>query len=855
MGRESLEAVPNRPAHRFRQTTTMNDETLTAGRATATSAAPLSSRYQPAEVIGEGGMGVVRRARDSGLGREVALKLLKPGTPVDSPAAIRFVHEAKITGQLQHPGIPAVHELGTLPDGLPFLAMKLVKGQTLHDLLDQRATPSDDLGRFIAIFEQVCHAVGYAHTHRVLHRDLKPSNVMVGAHGEVQVMDWGLAKVLRDPASSDPETPDDDPHATLALQTAIGTPLPGGSETETGWVLGTPAYMPPEQAGGEIRKLDARSDVFGLGAILCEILTGRAPYGDGSANEVRLRASRGELGEALAQLAACGAEPGLIDLCRRCLALRQADRPADGQAVADAVAAIRQEAEARARQAEVERERTAVRAAEEGKRRRVLVLAGAAVAVVLATGAGVSAWQAVRARTAEVAANQEAANARTREEQEKKARETAEAVTTFMQEVFSQASAHGQVSTTRGAKRELTVREAMDFAVKSIAGRFPNRPDIEAAVRTAVGLTYIELAGFPQAREQLQLALAIQEKAVGPDDPETLLCVNNLARVLHLMGDLAAAEPRYRRALDGQEKTLGPEHPDTLTTVNNLAALLYDKRDLPAAEPYYRRAFDGREKVLGRDHEKTLQSANNLAIYLRTTGDLTAAEPLHRRVLDGYVKDFTWDHPRTLTAANNLAELLRMKKDYEAAEPLYRRALAGQEKVLSPDHPDTLGTVNNLAVLLYHKGDLAGAEPLLRRTLAAKEKAFDADHPDVLLGVNNLAVVNFDLGRYAVAAPLFERALKGYEKLPGGAYAAIFTRSYLGLALLKAGDKTAAEPHLLAGYDALTKQKISDVVRTWLGRVVQGLVELYDSTQRPAKAAEWRAKLAALSPEVAPPPR
>lgn len=819
----------------------------------ATSTVPLAGRYQPAEILGEGGMGVVRRARDSGLGREVALKLLKPGTPADSPAATRFVLEAKITGQLQHPGIPAVHELGTLPDGLPFLAMKLVKGQTLQDQLEERATPSDDLGRFVAIFEQVCHAVGYAHTHRVLHRDLKPTNIMVGAHGEVQVMDWGLAKVLRDPANKDPEPPEDDPHATLGVQTAIGTPSPDGSETETGWVLGTPAYMPPEQAGGEIRMLDARSDVFGLGAILCEILTGRSPYGDGSANEVRLRASRGELSDALARLGACGADPALVDLCKRCLAFHQKDRPADGRAVADAVAAIRQESEARARQAELDRERAIVRVAEEGKRRRVLAAAAAAVAAVLATGAGISIWQAVRARTAEAAANTEAENARGREEQEKKARETAEAVTTFMQEVFSQASAHGQVSPLRGAKRELTVREAMDSAAKSIAGRFPNRPDIEAAVRTAVGNTYVELAAFPQAREQLQLALAIQEKAVGPDHPDTLLCVNNLGRVLYLMGDLSAAEPLYRRALDGQEKALGPDHADTLATVNNLAALLYDKRDLPAAAPYYQRAFDGREKVLGRDHQKTLESANNLAIYLRTTGNLTAAEPLHRRVLDGFEKALSRDHPHTLTAAGNLAELHRMKRDFEAAEPLYRRALTGQEKVLTPDHPDTLGTVNNLAVMLFQKGDLAGAEPLLRRTLAAKEKAFDPDHPDVLLGVNNLAVVNFDLGRFAAAVPLFERAMKGYEKRPGGAYTAIFTRSYLGLALLKSGDKVAAEPHLLAGYDALTMQKTSEVVQSWKGRVAQGLVELYDTTQ-PMKAAEWRAKLAALSPEVAPPP-
>jgi eukaryotic-like serine/threonine-protein kinase len=148
------------------------------------------------EEIGRGGMGVVYRARDEALGRDVAVKLLSDRYPADSPAARRFAHEARITGQLQHPGIPAVHQVGTLPDGRPFLAMKLIKGWTLADTLNQQTDPAADRGRLLAVFEAICQAVGYAHAHQVIHRDLKPANVMVGAFGEVQVMDWGLAKVL-----------------------------------------------------------------------------------------------------------------------------------------------------------------------------------------------------------------------------------------------------------------------------------------------------------------------------------------------------------------------------------------------------------------------------------------------------------------------------------------------------------------------------------------------------------------------------------------------------------------------------------------------------------------------------------
>ncbi|MCL6501132.1 MAG: serine/threonine protein kinase [Pirellulales bacterium] len=149
----------------------------------------LAGRYEPAEEIGAGGMGVVRRARDTLFDRDVAVKLLEPEVPADAPAAVRFRVEAAITGHLPHPGIPPAYEVGTLPNGQPFLAMKLVKGDTLRELLQQRQSPTDGLGRFIAIFEQVCHAVGYAHAQVVVHCDLKPSKVMVGAHGEVQVMD------------------------------------------------------------------------------------------------------------------------------------------------------------------------------------------------------------------------------------------------------------------------------------------------------------------------------------------------------------------------------------------------------------------------------------------------------------------------------------------------------------------------------------------------------------------------------------------------------------------------------------------------------------------------------------------
>jgi serine/threonine protein kinase len=280
-----------------------------------------------------------------------------------------------------------VHDLGVLPDGRPFLAMKLIKGETLEDLLKGRADPADGRGRFVAAFEQVCQAVAYAHAHDVIHRDLKPANVMVGAFGEVQVMDWGPAKVL----GARPER-QAEPDATTAPTEVRSRRESDDLFTQAGSVLGTPAYMPPEQAAGAVSVTDRRSDVFGLGAVLVVVLTGRPPFVGDTSESTRVKAAQGDVGECFARLDACGADPDLVALCRRCLAPRPEDRPSDAGAVAKSVAALRAAADERARRAELERVRVegeqataAARSAERRKRRR-LALGAAAVLALAAVG-------------------------------------------------------------------------------------------------------------------------------------------------------------------------------------------------------------------------------------------------------------------------------------------------------------------------------------------------------------------------------------------------------------------------------------------------------------------------------------
>ncbi len=347
--------------------------------------------YDLGDEIGRGGMGVVYRARDRGLDREVAVKLLLERYAPTSGTAARFLDEARITGRLQHPGIPAVYQVGTWGDGRPFLAMKLIKGQTLDALLTAEGHGPT---RWLGAFESICHAVGYAHSRAVIHRDLKPQNVMVGSFGEVQVMDWGLAKVLV-PGGEPSAQPQ--PAASVATFAASEIrPLrdSDGTLTQAGSVLGTPAYMPPEQAAGETDKIDRRADVFGLGSILCMMLTGKPPYEGVSAESVRLDAMRGKTDAAFRRLDECGAEPDVVSLCKRCLAFEPADRPADADAVAKEIARIRAAADDRARQAELAQTRAEVQVAEQRKRRRVIEWAAAAVAVVFAGGLTAALWQA-----------------------------------------------------------------------------------------------------------------------------------------------------------------------------------------------------------------------------------------------------------------------------------------------------------------------------------------------------------------------------------------------------------------------------------------------------------------------------
>ncbi len=304
-------------------------------------------RYQILGEIARGGVGVVYQGRDRDLGRDVALKVLR-SEHADSPDILqRFIEEAQVGGQLQHPGVVPVYSLELQPDGRPCFAMKLVKGRTLAALLEERSSPGENRRHFLGIFEQICQTMAYAHARGVVHRDLKPSNVMIGSFGEVQIVDWGFAKVrgrpertgLREKAQS------------VSIIATVRTEE-DGSHSVLGSVMGTPAYMPPEQALGQVEDLDERADVFSLGAILTEILTGAPPY-VGQGNEPLIMAAQGLLDEAHERLDGCGADSLIVARAKQFMEPLKRDRPRDAGVLAEEIGAYLVSLEERAEQAEI----------------------------------------------------------------------------------------------------------------------------------------------------------------------------------------------------------------------------------------------------------------------------------------------------------------------------------------------------------------------------------------------------------------------------------------------------------------------------------------------------------------------
>lgn len=660
----------------------MNHATVNQGdripaRGEVAETAPTPPGYDLLERIGEGGMGIVYRARDRAMNRIVAVKLLHPRFPPGSPASRRFVGEAIITGQLQHPGIPAVYHVGALPDGRPFLAMKLIKGDTLADLL-KSAAPVDGL----AVFQAVAQAVGYAHAHGVIHRDLKPANVMVGSYGEVQVMDWGLAKVLAEQPRGSASI--DDPDATTA-PTEVRSPRELDGCTQAGSILGTPAFMPPEQAAGEIERVDARSDVFGLGAILCVLLTGKPPFDGRDAAAVRLNAVRGKTEGAFARLDASGADPDVVALCKRCLALEPADRPADAEVVAAEVAALWRAADDRARQAE--RDQVAAAAAR--------FIEDRVFAAARPKGQDGGLGKNVTLRDALVAS-------------------LPALVTDFGDHPLVEARLRVTLGTSFLYLGEAETAAAQFQRARQLNTdhRGPDHPDTLRSIES-LAASYADLGQHADALQLRMEVLTRRMAKLGPDHPDTVGAMSELAKSYNALARHAEALRLREQILALRKVRPGPDHPDTLSSVTDLAASYYFLGRHVEALQLREEALALRKVRLPPDHPDALQSMFEVAVSYLALG--RGAEALARFEETQRLREAALgpSHPDTLWALWGVATSHAALGRHAEALRWFERTFELRKDKLGPDHPDTLWTVWGLAKSLVALGRGAEAVPVI----------------------------------------------------------------------------------------------------------------------------------------------
>lgn len=639
--------------------------------------------FQIEKELARGGMGVVFQARDTALNRMVAVKLLQEKYPPDSAVAARFLEEAQITGQLQHPGIPPIYQVGTLGDGRPFLAMKLIKGETL----DAKIKRGEKIN-YLALTEAIAQAVGYAHAHGVIHRDLKPQNIMVGAFGEVQVMDWGLAKLLSEPPglSRRSDTADAPPTTTL-YNPRTGA---GSSETQAGSVLGTPAYMSPEQAAGEITKIDQRSDVFGLGSVLCCMLTGEPPYTGTDPFAIMVNASRGKTAEAFARLDACGAEPEVIALCKRCLAFEPGDRPTDGNAVAQEIATLRTAAEERAKRAEIDHAKAEVFAAEQRKRRRVWLGLAATLLAGLVVSLGLAAW-------AWTERNQ-------KEEQRQAAVEQADlanGVKNFLQHDVLQLADPATQQLERMAGRRfdanVTLRYVILRASKAIDFKFPTQPLVEAELRATLSFTLLNMGKPDLAVSHLERLRVLCTTHWGPDHPDTLACLVNLTNCYDDLGRYTDALKLRTEILAQHQAARSSDHIDTLMAMQHVANSYITLGRHTEAHKLNQDAVARFRSALGPLHHRTLKAQSNLAENYWKVGQQAEAIPLQEQALTGLRTTLGSNHPDTLTAMHRLANYYDYLDRGAEALPLFEEAHTRSQATRGPDHLDTLGCLMDLA--------------------------------------------------------------------------------------------------------------------------------------------------------------
>lgn len=641
-----------------------------------------SARYQFIDQVGRGGIGEIWRVFDSHTQRSLAIKLLRTSFRDQTAAIERLRREALLTGSLQHPGIPPVYEHGQLDNGEFYFSMKLVQGETLEELLSAQREETYDPIEALGWFEQVAQAIAFAHALKLVHRDLKPHNIMIGRFGEVQVMDWGMAKRLDQ--TQELESPVA-PHDTYNF--SISETPHAAELTSAGDIIGTPHYMAPEQARGQLEQVDARADVFGLGVILYQILVGERIDQDIDPQQIVTRRAAGVLEPALARLREQDAHVELAKLCQHCLRPEPAERPSDAGVVAAAVSNYLVNAQRRVTQMEIERAKQELQRRENRRRQQVLLAAAMGIMAVALAGMFAFAWQA--SKTSKAAQVAESAAISAREEAEATRR-----INDFLNQVLA-APRPGESGST------VTLLTAINEAVPLIAENFADQPLLEASVRSNLGDTYRALGEPELAVEQHELALAAWLASSSKDELELLEYKSRLSGALRKLGgeeDLVRAAALRSEVIQRRTELLGEAHPDTLDAMNGLALIHTALREYELAEVIYLQLISLQAKDPTTEAIDRAIPLGNLADLQFRMKKFDAAERSFKQALALHESQPEGDYLYSVQILYGV--LLDELERYQEAEVLLRKGLAGRQEYLGPLHRLTLSAHRKLCRML-----------------------------------------------------------------------------------------------------------------------------------------------------------
>jgi eukaryotic-like serine/threonine-protein kinase len=783
--------------------------------------------YQLLRVIGEGGMGRVYLAAraDEEYSKQVAIKLLQVGFAQTATMLLRFRSERQILADLDHPNIARLLDGGTTPNGLPFLVMEYVDGLPIHEYARQNQLTIEQK---LKLFVTVCDAVDYAHKHLVVHRDIKPANILVTSIGTPKLLDFGIAKLV------------DADEGTAA-------------QTRTVDRLMTPEYASPEQITGA--SITTETDVYALGVVLYELLSGSRPFDLGSMKPAELyRAICERDPERPSTRAARASQAGFVAKQRIdseldnivLMAMRKepARRYRSARELGDDIQAYLSGYPVRAKTATL-----GYRSSKFIRRNRAAV-AIAALAVVALIGFSIGmAALAGRARQAQAIAERESG---------------------FLSSIF----AASMPIQARG--KEVTARDLLDRGVQRVDRELSSEPQAQATMLQSIGRSYHALGLYDQAKPLLERAYALRKNLFGTADLRTAESAEDLATTERLQSDFSSAEKLFREALAVRERKLGPndrlvgqslsdlgdclirenrdaeaetdlrralaifrrtndplaaetllylgattEHagkytesatlleeaaeifrktqgndsPDVLITMHNLASSLVNKGDLLGAEKSERQVLAVRDKI-DPGHPDIAYSLNALGFILVEEGRWQDAEPFLRRNLEITGKSGT-KNDHLASAQNNWARMLEEKGDYAGARVSYDEALKTMIDLHGPESWQTVKVRMNIGQLQFDTRDYRGAEAEFRNALAVARKLGGDDHPQVATCLIALAEVEMVQGRSAEAEPLLRQAFAIREKkLNSGHPAIMLAQVRLGESLIAQNEASEAEPML-----------------------------------------------------------